>query len=465
MAYVPGLANDVFVSYSHIDNKAALPGDLCWVNCLEEALTQQLAELGIKARFWQDRRRLGGEMDFSREIQDALASCAVLLTVVSPPYLSSDYCEKEVQWFENAASASGGLCFKNMLRVLKTIKTPELGDAHRSFQPLATGFEFYRWLDDDKQTFQRYAVGDREYRAILDNLAQRLAGLLRAMRNSRQAIYLARPGPDVESEFKKLRDELTDRGYRVVPERWLGASEPQLLEEAVMGAQILSALPDQAALDQLRLLLDRLPDARKPLVLWTPADSLPEAAALLIDRAQRPGWPLTVIERGRGVSDLKTIILDQLKPQPVRTAATANGKPRVYLLCDRKAEADFSQAWRIRKLIAEQENFEVFLPDAPPDPALIREDQKEKLERSDGVLIYWQSASRDWLEQAWEDVRIAPRLLRANRDFRSQKVCAAGSDSEILDAFPKDRIIRMPGEFRYEALEPFLAPLRVGAAA
>src|SRR5262249_17842676 len=147
--------------------------------------------------------------------------------------------EKEVQWFENQASASGGLHFRNMLRALKVIKTPEPGDAHRSFQPVATGFEFYRWLDDDRQMFQRFAVGDREYRAVLDTLAQRLPGLLRAMRNSRQSIYIARPAPDVQVEFEKLRNELTDRGYRVVPERWLGASEPQLLEESALGVQLL----------------------------------------------------------------------------------------------------------------------------------------------------------------------------------------------------------------------------------
>jgi len=162
MTYVPGLQNDLFVSYAHGDNADG------WVTTLHERLKIRLRELlGVSPTIWRDDRRLGREMDFSDEIQKEVASTAVVIAVVSPSYLASAYCRLERQAFFAAAQSHGGLKVGNSFRIFKVVKTPEVDNGHRRFLPETLGFEFFRSPGGLGAGERESRSESREYQEIL----------------------------------------------------------------------------------------------------------------------------------------------------------------------------------------------------------------------------------------------------------------------------------------------------------
>ncbi|MEJ8848562.1 TIR domain-containing protein [Variovorax rhizosphaerae] len=102
MAFLPGFAFDIFVSYSHVDNL----GDL-WVNKfhdrLEIALAKQHGRAGV-ITLWRDKRLHGNQL-FDNTIKAAVEGSALFLAITSNGYLASDYCLQELRWFHAKAEA------------------------------------------------------------------------------------------------------------------------------------------------------------------------------------------------------------------------------------------------------------------------------------------------------------------------------------------------------------------------
>jgi hypothetical protein len=93
MPYVPGFSNDIFISYSHLDDRSVEgPG---WVSDFHQRLQIEVEEeLGARVQIWRDRR-IGPADDFARDLERQLRASAMLLAVLSPGYLNSAWCEGE----------------------------------------------------------------------------------------------------------------------------------------------------------------------------------------------------------------------------------------------------------------------------------------------------------------------------------------------------------------------------------
>ena len=94
---MPAFDYDVFISYAHIDNATLQKGQEGWIDMLHKALELRLGQLlGEAPRIWRDQK-LGGNDRFDDEIVDQLVKAAVLVAVLSPRYVKSDWCTKEVE--------------------------------------------------------------------------------------------------------------------------------------------------------------------------------------------------------------------------------------------------------------------------------------------------------------------------------------------------------------------------------
>ena len=77
-------ANDLFISYAHIDNAFFPGGSKGWIDMLHERLEIRLAQLlGKKPNIWRDRK-LRGYDDFEETLVIQLSQSAILLVVVTP---------------------------------------------------------------------------------------------------------------------------------------------------------------------------------------------------------------------------------------------------------------------------------------------------------------------------------------------------------------------------------------------
>ena len=144
MGLVSSYNNDVFISYSHIDNTPFGDPRGGWVDIFHAQLQNFVnVHVGQRTTVWRDKRLTEAEV-FSDEIEQQLHSSAVLISVISPGYLRSEWCNRELVGFTRAAQERGNLRVGNLQRVVKVLRLPV---ARSLLPPLlddVLGGQFYR---------------------------------------------------------------------------------------------------------------------------------------------------------------------------------------------------------------------------------------------------------------------------------------------------------------------------------
>jgi len=186
-----GLENDVFISYAHADNTEG------WITEFETHLTNRLHQFDRDAPFaiWRDKR-LGGAYLVNDEIATRLKSSGVLISILSPNGLASDWCQRERQTFEQSAARNGGLRINNKARTLRITKSPCPANKDRAlFGTL--GHDFYRPAPQPG-FFQEINQHSPDFRQKLLQIAQEIFDLLKEIRQNRRqppapelTVYLA----------------------------------------------------------------------------------------------------------------------------------------------------------------------------------------------------------------------------------------------------------------------------------
>ena len=112
-------AKDLFISYAHIDNQPLTSEQQGWISRFHTTLEALLSmRMGSQAQIWRDDKLQGNDV-FADEIVDQFSQTAVLVSVLTPRYLNSDWCTKEVTEFCKSAEQRGGM------NVVMIVKTPE----------------------------------------------------------------------------------------------------------------------------------------------------------------------------------------------------------------------------------------------------------------------------------------------------------------------------------------------------
>ena len=163
-----------------------------------------------------------------------------MISVVSPPFIKSDVCRREVEQFWNGAEQTGGRYIEDKSRLLKVLKTAvseqqmprQLVDI---FSPLF-GFEFFE-LDAETGRVREFdetfgpALEATLLRAGVRSGVRRLPGTLRLLKQvrardvpraapdpNRHWVYLATTTSDVADERDRIKRELLERGHVVLPD-------------------------------------------------------------------------------------------------------------------------------------------------------------------------------------------------------------------------------------------------------
>src|SRR5437868_3136081 len=115
---------DVLISYPHLSNRDDDSGYNGWVAKFHRRLNDRLTQfLGRDARIWRDNKLSVGA-DFSAEIKARLKEARVLLCVLAPGYVHSDWCMTELREFHSFAAQNGNLTVNNQSRIIPVIKSP-----------------------------------------------------------------------------------------------------------------------------------------------------------------------------------------------------------------------------------------------------------------------------------------------------------------------------------------------------
>ena len=108
MSYVPGFDHDIFISYAIVDDAKRSGVESGWVSAfvktLEISLSTAIGRLG-RLEPWWDRTHLSENQPLDKQIQQALERTACLVVILSPGFLESPWCPKELQTFRGAIAA------------------------------------------------------------------------------------------------------------------------------------------------------------------------------------------------------------------------------------------------------------------------------------------------------------------------------------------------------------------------
>jgi hypothetical protein len=134
----------IFISYAHIDNQPLTPEQQGWISRFHASFDALLSmRLGRKARIWRDDKLKGNDV-FADEITAQFDKTALMISILTPRYVKSEWCTREVREFCERAERHGGIVVGSKSRVLKVLKTPV--DSLASLPPLlgnVLGYEFF----------------------------------------------------------------------------------------------------------------------------------------------------------------------------------------------------------------------------------------------------------------------------------------------------------------------------------
>jgi len=246
-------AKDIFISYAHIDDESLVELQKGWITEFHRALDIRLAQLlGRRPVIWRDPA-LHGNHIFDKQIVDQFDQVAIMISIITPRYVKSEWCVREASEFYEVCKNNIGFSINNQARIFKVIKTPVKVELHPEKIRNILGYEFYTTdsvtgrLKELSQVFGE--TSERLYWGKLDDLANDIAEFLDSLEsldtsNNKAGkptastgnqdkpvkVYLAESSYETKEFRDSLRRELQDSGYNIYPDSQLPLIESVLIE-------------------------------------------------------------------------------------------------------------------------------------------------------------------------------------------------------------------------------------------
>jgi len=488
--------SDLLISYAHLDNQPLVEGQPGWVASLHRMLEIRVAQLmGERPRIWRDPKLQGNDYFADTIVVEQIPKAAALVTIVSPRYLQSDWCRRELEGFCRASEATGGLRIGDKARIFKVIKTPVPFDLHPAPLLPLLGYEFFvtdPMTGRSRELYQAFGPElDHKFLARLDDLAHDICGLLETLRRGtappnggapRRTVYLAETSFDLRAEREAIQRDLERSGYEVLPDQALPlfASGFEALVREQLARSTLSIhlvgrsygiVPDGAtrsmAALQHDLAVQQSASTGLRRVLWL----LPGLGEIEDDRQRALIHHLRTAPEVHTGGELLEVSLEDLKswihrrlapveePKPKSQEVASGGDiTRVYLICD---QPDLESVRPLEDFLFER-GLEVVLPLFGEDEAQARLDHEESLCTCDAVLLYYGEAGEAWLRRKLREIQRSAGLGR-ERPLLAKAVYIAGPPGPQKERFRtlEAQMVREPGRgFDPASLDAFLGEIQ-----
>ena len=380
--YGHGYQFDLFFSYSTRDVEwvRAFCGDLI-------ADVNRLAEKDVYP--FLDKLRLQPGHVWDDVILESVANSAILVPILSPRFLDSDYCTREMNRFLERHPLTGGASNRSPVVPVRLLCGPPSDHVLSKVQSEA----FY---EDESGVPFEYQAGSPEYKGAVRKTAYSIAQTL----NELPAPSVKRPSVFFASDFKphseKLRASLR-HSFDVLPENplvllGLGPDELRMqfeteIAKCFVSVHVISdSLPAKALMElQLAVVKQR----KLPKLVWTPGSAAPPGLA-------NAGFECNFSNQADLEDRIRRI---HEKPKQIKPPG---GGTLVYFICpDRK------NAQQAQPLIRALEDVGVYTMPSPVDGPAERamESHLKALNELDGCLIYYGEVDREWFDAIFLRIR------------------------------------------------------------
>jgi hypothetical protein len=281
--------HDIFISYGHLDDLNPFGEQKGWVDLLQERLLVLVGQaLGYEPKIWRDGHNLQGNDQLGGAISEGIARSLLLVPVITPRYVQSDWCNRELEAFHAGEPPPSAAVPGFRSRVFKVVKTP-LPNHLKKFEPAhikdLIGYQFYA-EDEASGILTEFSPdpSDKHYWRMLNRLVADITKTLIELKHSEakqtgplsvpqassavpvvadaatasgasvlepngtsaapqsKFVYLAETTSDLADERELVRDELRQRGCHVLPEQKLPLEEVMQTEKAIRLALARCAL-------------------------------------------------------------------------------------------------------------------------------------------------------------------------------------------------------------------------------
>jgi hypothetical protein len=421
----------LFVSYAHVDDLPTPGDDQGWVTRFYKYLETYLSQsIGEEARVWRDDRLRGNDI-FANEIVKQFPKTAVLISILSPRYIESEWCLKEVTEFCKTAEVHGGLTVDDKARVLRVLLKRIPSERREQLPHIlkdALGYEFFQGVEGGRELPLDPSFGSGEtYRRQIYFLAEDIADLISKLKQkevgesvtevaSKPSVYLAECSYELRDDRDKIRGELRAHGYNVLPDQLARLPELELeyvaevgrlLDECQVSVHIVGKfrgkVPDgpsskSAVQLQNEIAAQKSGESGLHRVIWLPEDASSDQAEqqAFIGALQK----VAGLQRGADLvtGDLESFkgaihaALQKMEKPAVQTLQAEKNSKLVYLICDQR---DRPATIPLRKFL-KAEGIDVVIPVFEGDAATVRQANRELFTRCDAVILFYGAGDEAW---------------------------------------------------------------------
>jgi hypothetical protein len=433
---------DILISYAHIDDEALMEGDKGWIENFHRSLEIRLSQLlGYKPKIWRDPK-LSGNDYFGDEIVDQFPKIALLISILSPRYINSEWCTKEVNEFINACKLNIGIRVNNKSRIFKVVKTPVDIEDHPEPIKGLLGYDFFQ-IDPQTGRSQEFnkmfgAESELAYWSKLNDVAHDIKELLKSIKpessnsysdNARAPdenqlkVYLAETSYNLTEFRENIKRELQEHGVLVFPDKSLPLianefrkSVNEMIESSDLSIHLVGnkygIVPEgtnkSTIVLQNEIALDVSQQKNMKRLIWLPPDLIPEDKRQIdflehIKSSEEVQTGAELLESS--IEDFKFTMLQHLndlkesKANPLQESKEINatdaiaGPKLIYLICDQR---DLDNIAELEDLLF-NEGYEVITPIFDGEENQVRLDHQENLKTCDAVLIYYGEGNELWM--------------------------------------------------------------------
>ncbi|MDA7618037.1 TIR domain-containing protein [Verrucomicrobia bacterium] len=457
--------NDLFISYAHFDDQSLEDDQKGWISKFHRVLEVKISQLmGEQPQIWRDLK-LGGNDVYDEKIVQEFKSARLMVSVLSPRYIKSEWCRRELNEFHESASEQEGIKVGDKSRIIKVVKTPfDSGEAMSLLPKLfegLLGFEFYETDPDSGRTVEfDEAFGPKakqNYYARIYDLASEITEVLKTLRSEHEienqetksssdlTIFLANCTTDLQAAREKISRELKDRGYRVLPDQILPSEAGALkalvgedLEQSALAVHLVGQryglVPEDSdkSIVEIQNQLSAEERGRRSdfqRFIWMPRGLMSQDTRQnhFIAKIQENPDVLAGAELIEdSLDNFRDCLIQKIKdrntPQDTSQVSSDStpGRPSVYLIHD---ATDEELVCTLEDYLFDQ-GLEVMVPTLEGNEAMVKNTHIEKLLLCDGVLVFYGHADRTWVDMKIMNLMKAPGYGRETA-FKSTAVYLA----------------------------------------
>jgi hypothetical protein len=448
MAYVPSFKHDIFISYAHENNEGALVNK-AWITEFHNKLDTRLREhMGRPEglEIWRDLKISGNDY-FEDHIDSAFRHSAVLIAFLSPSYVASEWCRKELEGFFTHRHTQFDLKVGVKSRVFKVFILPIPENNHKDLPKELEGIRGYEFFETDQagrtKQFLWYEKDDNysEYIQRFDDLVQDISKLLKTMATmatipettpqpTGPTVFLAEVTDDMAPYRDQIKRALNQRGVQILPHDYLSATDPELeevireyLSTSQLSIHLVGLYYGKIPVDEERSIVQLQNDLAYTTALetnlrhivWMPEDLAPESAPQETQReflkslvTMPDSSPRTHVLWNH-IEELIDFVLEEIqRPLPTGEEGVV---PFVHIACN---TADDDQAQQLKEYLGNNEiDVYVSAPVQLDDSTELQEDYKAILQSSHAIVYIYGKVSHVW---------VVAQLVKAQKMVTRKKI-------------------------------------------